>query len=165
MIGNTAMEEEKKYSWEANPSHYAEQSVNDAIMEAAPEPAPDSKSRKLAFLNEITELTQGPRTTIRYSVVVLDLSPYKFEFPLARKEIILKHLQTLVNNYFDENPLSQMAVVMTAGGLANIVCSFTSSSKEIVDIKVYKVAGGDCQEGRHECDSLDTKFAHSMRLD
>lgn len=144
------MEEEKRYSWEANPSRYVEQSVSDAIMEAAPEPAPDSKSRKLAFLNEITELTQGPRTTIRYSVVVLDLSPYKFDFPLVKKEIILKHLQTFVGNYFDENPLSQMAVVMTAGGLANIACPFTSSSKEIVRFEACRVAGGGWQEGRHE---------------
>jgi len=126
------MEEDNKYSWEVNPSQYIEQSVADAIMEAVPEPIIDTKNQKLTFLNEITELTQGPRMAIRYSVVILDLSPYKFEFPLSKKEIILKHLQTLVNNYFDENPLSQMAMVITTSGLASTICTFTSSAKDLV---------------------------------
>jgi hypothetical protein len=127
-----AMEDDNKYSWEVNPRHYIEQSVTDAIMEATPEPVTDTKNQKLTFLNEITELTQGPRMAIRYSVVILDLSPYKFEFPLSKKETILKQLQTLVNNYFDENPLSQMAMVITTNGLASTLCTFTSSAKDIV---------------------------------
>ena len=128
------MEDDMKYSWEINPSHYIEQSANDAIMENVVEPAIATKNQKLAFLNEITRLAQGPRMSIRYSIVIIDLSPYKFEFPLSKKEVILKHLQTLINNYFDENPLSQLAMVATSDGKAVVICEFTSSSKEVVNL-------------------------------
>ena len=126
------MEEDNKYAWEIDPAKYLEQNINEAIIAKTTESISVSKQQKIAFLNELTNLPQGRKAAIRYSIVILDLSPHKLDFPLSHKDLFVKYVEELANNYFEENPLSQLAVIGMSDGKAHIICDFSCSAKDIV---------------------------------
>ncbi len=127
-------EDSTAYAWEIDPNKYLEQNVNEAIIAGTTEPAIASKQQKIALLNELALLSKATKSVLRYSIIVLDLSPQKIEFPLTRKETLLKWVEGYIYNYFEQNPLSQLAVIGMANAKAFVICDFSSSAKDIVSI-------------------------------
>ena len=128
------MDEEDKFVLEEDPTRYFEESLSEAMIAKSVAPATAAKLEKIALLNELSQLTQQRRAVIRYLVLILDLpwAANKVEFPLSRKDIILRHVATFVNNYFEDNPLSQLGIVGMNNGKAYMISDFTASIKQIV---------------------------------
>ncbi len=145
------MDEEGKYTWETNPGKWLEQNINETLIARAVPVETMAKSRKIALLNELSQLAQEHRPAIRYLVLVLDLSwaSNRIDFPLSRRETILKHLESFIKNYFEDNPLSQLAVVGTTDATAHVVADFSSSAKDIVPRGIAHVVDrqSPCEDG------------------
>lgn len=125
--------EENKYTWEKDPTRYLEQNVTDALITKMVEPEMEYKKQKFTFLNELAEISKIPRPAIRYSLIIIDMTSNKLEFPLTKQEIIVKQIENYASNYFEQNPLSQLAAIGTNEGKSFIICEFTSSVKNIVN--------------------------------
>lgn len=84
---------------------------------------------------------QGPgrplqRGIIRALVVVLDLSENMLEKDLrpTRHQLAISHLVEFVADFFDQNPIAQLAVVVTRAGVAHLALPLSGSPQEHMDV-------------------------------
>ncbi|TFK97286.1 Ssl1-like-domain-containing protein [Pterulicium gracile] len=74
------------------------------------------------------------RTIIRHLVLLLDLSAAMADRDMRpnRWGLTLEHARVFVAEWYDQNPLGQMAVVGMRAGLGERICSMTSSVQDVL---------------------------------
>lgn len=114
--------EEGKFTWEVPEDEEGNVSLT-AILEA-------EKRRRL--LRDTTPLQRG---IIRHLVLVLDMSSAMFEKDLLpnRFRLTITYAVEFVREYFEQNPISQMGIVVMRMGIANRLSEMTGNPAVLVD--------------------------------
>lgn len=88
----------------------------------------------------IQDSQQVKRGIIRYIYLVIDRSSAMAEIDLkpTRIEVVCQILTSLVKEFFDENPLSQIGILCTMDGLAYKLCELSSNPSEIAQVLAKK---------------------------
>ena len=75
------------------------------------------------------------RGIIRFCVVIIDMSaPLRAtDLKPSRGELIAETLRAFAEEFFDQNPISQLCLIVTRDGEAGKMTSFTSTSKPIAE--------------------------------
>ena len=128
------MEEDGKYSWEQDPTKYLEHRINEAEIAKVGLERKQDKQLQFAMLNELNRLAKVKQPTIRYLVLVLDLSAslLKNDFPPTRLAALSKHVEGFLRHFFHDNPLSRVAVTATRDAQATVLSDFGSSQEQHV---------------------------------
>lgn len=81
------------------------------------------------------DTTPLQRGIIRHLVLVLDDSSAMMEKDLLpnRFRLTMSYAVEFVREYFEQNPISQMGIVMMRQGVANRVCPMTGNPAELID--------------------------------
>lgn len=123
----------KGYSWESKKVRSWEQ------IEEDPETGrlkSFEKSEQIARKKRRDDGLSGVRRgVIRFCVIVIDMSnPLSaVDYKPSRAELIADAVVTFAAEFFDNNPISQLAVVLTRDADAAKICSFCSSEKLIAE--------------------------------
>lgn len=114
--------EEGKFTWEVPEDEEGNVSLT-ALLEA-------EKRRRL--LRDTTPLQRG---IIRHLVLVLDMSFAMLEKDMLpnRFRLTLNYAVEFVREYFEQNPISQMGIVMMRQGIATRVAELTGNPAVLVD--------------------------------
>lgn len=72
------------------------------------------------------------RGIIRFCVIIIDMSEYVRSTDLkpSRADLICESVITFAKEYFDQNPISQLSIVMTRDSEARKLSSFSSNEKQ-----------------------------------
>lgn len=114
--------EEGKFTWEVPEDEEGNVSLT-ALLEA-------EKRRRL--LRDTTPLQRG---IIRHLVLVLDMSFAMLEKDMLpnRFRLTLNYAVEFVREYFEQNPISQMGIVMMRQGIATRVSELTGNPAVLID--------------------------------
>lgn len=114
--------EEGKFTWEVPEDEEGNVSLT-ALLEA-------EKRRRL--LRDTTPLQRG---IIRHLVLVLDMSFAMLEKDMLpnRFRLTLTYAVEFVREYFEQNPISQMGIVMMRQGIATRVSELTGNPAVLID--------------------------------
>ncbi|OSX76817.1 hypothetical protein BU14_0175s0010 [Porphyra umbilicalis] len=84
------------------------------------------------------------RGMIRYAVLVVDLSAAMAatDWSPSRGEAVASAADTFIRAFFDENPISQLALVALRDGVAELLSTLNSSPRSHCDALATAVAGG-----------------------
>lgn len=92
----------------------------------------EGEKRRRLYERDATPLQRG---IIRHLVIILDLSSAMSEKDLRpnRHLLALRELRTFVPEFFDQNPISQLGLIVTSDGLAKTICALTGNPADILD--------------------------------
>lgn len=84
-----------------------------------------------ARLSSSMRLSSRPRSVIRYVVLALDVSAHleKTDLRPTRISFLRFILPPFIDEFFDQNPLSQLAVVVTRDGRAELISPLSSNAR------------------------------------
>lgn len=123
-----AANQDGSYAWEAEYSRSW-----DVVRE-------DEEGSLASALNEFVERAKRRRTTrdtssiqrgiIRHLYLVLDLSHSMLERDMrpSRLELTLQYARAFIGEFFDQNPISQVAIIGTRNGIAERISPLSSAS-------------------------------------
>ncbi|KAJ3364720.1 hypothetical protein GGF31_008931 [Allomyces arbusculus] len=122
--GGYAWEEEYKRSWDV-----LQEDENGLISTTVTQLSNQLKRKRL--LRDTRTLHRG---LVRHLILVVDLSESMAEKDLkpSRHDLVLSTLSTFLVEFFDQNPLSQVAVVVTHDELAHLVTELSSNPADHV---------------------------------
>nr|ODN92583.1 transcription initiation factor TFIIH subunit 2 [Cryptococcus depauperatus CBS 7841] len=122
--GKQAWEEEFKKSWDIV------QEDEKGSLESAVESLLARGRRKRAMMSE----TPVRRSIIRHMFIIVDLSEsmQDKDYRPTRHEVVLGYLKTYVVEWFDQNPLGQIGVVLMRDRLSEILVPIGGDTGEIV---------------------------------
>ena len=86
------------------------------------------------------------RGLIRYLVVAIDCSSAASEKDMrpCRLEMVKANMLTFIRNYFDQNPISQLSIIITCDGIAEVVTELSGNPKNHeAKLKLLKRMEGD----------------------
>jgi transcription initiation factor TFIIH subunit 2 len=76
--------------------------------------------------------------------LVLDLSDsllIRDDFKVKREVLVEEMAILFVKEYFDQNPLSQLGLIITKNSVAEKLCDFTGNSKNLIKIIKKNIKG------------------------
>ncbi|CAB4428027.1 unnamed protein product [Rhizophagus irregularis] len=114
-----AWEEEYKRSWDVL------QEDEDGSLKRTVENLQHRMKRKKLFRDTST-IRRG---IIRHMFLIIDLSEAMMEKDLrpSRLELTLSYAEQFILEYFDQNPISQLGVIVTKGGIAEKLTDLTGN--------------------------------------
>ncbi|KAF0991507.1 hypothetical protein HZS_5034 [Henneguya salminicola] len=84
-------------------------------------------------------------SVMRQLILIIDISEtiMAYDYHPNRLEVIIKLLENFLNNFFDQNPISQIGIIVTSNSKANIICDLTSDDHKLkTALKNISSAGG-----------------------
>lgn len=90
------------------------------------------ESQKKRYLKDATPFQRG---IIRIMVLVLDYSKVMREKDLRpnRAAMMISYAKDFVNEYFDQNPISQLSIVIMRNGLAQVISEVSGNPHDHID--------------------------------
>eukprot|EP00823_Brevimastigomonas_motovehiculus_P004966 TRINITY_DN3414_c0_g1_i1.p1 TRINITY_DN3414_c0_g1~~TRINITY_DN3414_c0_g1_i1.p1 ORF type:complete len:393 (-),score=52.69 TRINITY_DN3414_c0_g1_i1:344-1522(-) len=130
-------------SWEAPMTRSWETIEEDEKGELKSQQIDDQRSRKRKLLATQTRIVE--KGVIRYLYLILDLSNAMEESDLKpnRRLLSINYIEQFILEYFDQNPISQLGLIVAHDGKAEKLTSLSGNPKQQSEIlKSYKGKGG-----------------------
>eukprot|EP00736_Rhodelphis_marinus_P005313 Rmarinus@m.4792 len=123
------------HSWEKQYSNswaYIEEDEDGRIRSAEYATQQERKKRETAVHSLANAAVQ--RGMLRYCIVILDtsLSMADRDVRPSRMAVAVAELKTFIRSFFDENPLSQIALLATSNAICEKVCDLNSSPRRFL---------------------------------